>query len=173
MKGKTFIKLFSVIISVLAVVSCIQPIDPAIERTEALEMELLNEYIDSLHNRGLDVDTTALGVYYVIDNQGEGPYPAEGDTCVLKYQGFLLSNNVIFDASANYNPTDSTYSYLMGDNQVIPGWKDGMRVINEGARAYLIIPSNLAYGSTGNYYNIGPYETLIFKIDMVDIKQAY
>lgn len=170
MKEKTFIKLFSVIISLFAVVSCIQPIDSAIERTQAQEMELLSEYIDTLHHRGLDVDTTALGVYYVVDTPGEGPYPTEGDTCVVKYQGFLLSNNVVFDASANHNTTDSTYTYLMGDNQVIPGWKDGMKVINEGARVYLIIPSSLAYGSTGNYYNIGPYETLVFKIDMVDIK---
>jgi len=173
MKRKTLIKIFIVLIAVIGVVSCIDPINPGFERTQAVELDELSTYIDTLHNRGLDVDTTDLGVYYVVTQESDGPYPVSGDTCVLKYEGFLLSTGAIFDASAYHNSTDSTYTYLMGDDQVITGWSDGMKVINEGSQVYLIIPSSFAYGSTGNNYNIGPYETLIFKIDMLEIKQAY
>ena len=172
MKEKTLFKIFIAIVAAFAFVSCLDPVDPYSGRTEALELAELSVYIDTLHNRGLDVDTTNLGVYYVVSQASDGPYPVAGDTCVLKYEGFLLSNGAIFDASAYHNSTDSTYTYLMGDTQVIPGWADGMKVINEGSVVYLIIPSSLAYGSLGNNYNIGAYQTLIFKIDMIDIKQA-
>lgn len=170
MKGKVLIKSIAAIFSVIAVASCIQTVDPSIVMTEAAELQQLDEYLDTLQNRGLDVDTTSMGVYYVVDVEGEGPYPGETDTCIVKYEGFLLSSGVVFDASLNHNPTDSTYTYVMSDTNVIPGWRDGMRVINKGARVFLIIPSSLAYGEYGNNYNIGPYETLIFQVDMVDIK---
>lgn len=170
MKTKTLLKVFIAFLALVAAASCITPIDPAFERSEAEELSQLKEYIDTLQHRGLDVDTTDLGVYYVVDIPGEGPFPATGDSCILKYEGFLLSSGYVFDASSIHNSNDSTYTYIMGNNQVITGWADGMHVINKGARVYLIIPSSLAYGATGNNYTIGPYETLIFKVDMVDIK---
>lgn len=173
MKGKTLVKFFIVAIAVITFASCIQPVDPAIDRTAATEQAELNEYIDTLHHRGLNVDTTDLGVYYVVSQAGDGPYPAEGDTCILKYEGFLLSSGAVFDNSALHNHTDSTFTYIMGETNVITGWADGMKVVNEGSVVYLIIPSEFAYGSNGNYYNIGPYETLVFRVDMLDIKQAY
>ncbi len=171
-KGKAFLKFFILSIAVLAAASCIQPINPAFERTLATELSELSDYIDTLHNRGLDVDTTDLGVYYVVSQESDGVYPVTGDTCILKYDGFLLSTGMVFDNSAYHNSIDSTYTYLMGDTQVIQGWSDGMKVINEGSVVYLIMPSSLAYGSEGNYYNIGPFETLVFRIDMLEIKQA-
>ena len=171
MKEKTLLKIFIAVVGVIAMASCMENDNPANNRTLAQEQAELNVYIDTLQNRGFDVDTTDLGVYYIVDEEGEGAYPADGDTCIVKYEGYLLSNWALFDASAYYTE-DSTYSYVMGDTQVLPGWADGMKVINEGSVTYLIIPSSLAYGSNGNNYNIGPYETLIFRVDMVDIKQA-
>lgn len=171
MKEKTLLKALVALIAIIVVASCITPVDPTIDQTEAGEQAILKEYIDTLHGRGLDVDTTDLGVYYVVDEEGSGLYPTDGDTCILKYQGFLLSSGYIFDNSAYYS-TDSTFTYIIGTPGYIDGWDDGMRVVKEGSTTYLIIPSSLAYGSTG-YYTIGPYETLVFKIDMVEIKQAY
>jgi len=171
MKGKTLFKIFIAIVAVITVVSCIEPVNPSFDRTEASELSELSEYIDTLQQRGYDVDTTDLGVYYVVTQASDGPYPVEGDTCVLKYVGFLVSNGAVFGNSYS-NTVDSTMTYIMGDTQVIPGWIDGMKVVNEGSIVYLIIPSSLAYGSNGNNYNIGPYEALVFRIDMLDIKQA-
>lgn len=173
MKSKTILKFLVVVALVIVAASCIETSDPVYEKTEGEELLLLKEYIDTLQSRGLDVDTTAMGVYYVVDSAGTGPYPVAGDTCVVKYQGFLLSNNYIFDTSEAHNSVDSTFTFVLETDEMISGWTDGMKVINKGARVVLIIPSRYAYGSTGNYYNIGAYETLVFVVDMVDIKQAY
>jgi len=156
---------------VVAMASCLNSEDvEEITRTEAQELADLEIYLDTLQNRGLDIDTTALGVYYVVDSLGTGPYPATGDTCVVRYDGFLL-NGMLFDTSSSHN-AEGTFEFVMDESAFIRGWTDGMRVINEGALVYLIIPSEFGYGATGSY-TIGPYETLIFAIEMVDIKQAY
>ncbi|MCY1722237.1 FKBP-type peptidyl-prolyl cis-trans isomerase [Prolixibacteraceae bacterium Z1-6] len=149
------------------VVSCFNDdTDEYIPPTYEEEMALLSEYLDSLQSRGFDVDTTDMGVYYLIDSIGEGDFPVYGDTCSVKYTGFFLSGN-IFDSSG-----DNTFDVVLGEEKVISGWEDGLQVFNTGSKGYLIIPSEFAYGSTGNW-SIPPYTTLIFYIDMVEIKQGY
>ncbi|WP_346863693.1 FKBP-type peptidyl-prolyl cis-trans isomerase [uncultured Draconibacterium sp.] len=134
--------------------------------THEEEMALLNEYLDTLQNRGLDIDTTELGVYYIVDSIGEGAFPLVGDTCEVKYTGFFIDGS-IFDTSGT-----NTFEFILGSENLIPGWNDGMKVINKGAFVYLLIPSELAYGSTG-YSSVPPNTTIIFNIEMVDIKQGY
>jgi len=168
---KLLTKLMIFAVAIVTMASCLSTEDmEEVTRTEAQELAELEVYLDTLQNRGLDIDTTALGVYYVVDSAGFGPYPAIGDTCVVKYDGFLM-NGMLFDSSSSHN-TEGTFEFVMDDSAFIRGWTDGMRVINEGALVYLFIPSEYGYGATGSY-TIGPYQTLIFIIEMVDIKQAY
>ncbi len=168
---KLVTKFMILALAVVAMASCLNTEDVAtVPRTEADELADLSTYLDTLQNRGLDIDTTAMGVYYVVDSVGNGPFPVIGDTCVVKYNGFLM-NGMLFDSSINNN-ADGTYEFVMNESGFIPGWTDGMKVINEGALVYLIIPSEFAYGALGSSV-IGPYETLIFVVEMVDIKQAY
>ncbi len=168
---KLLTKFMVLAIAIVAMASCLNTEDvEEVTRTEAQERAELSIYLDTLQNRGLDIDTTALGVYYVVDSLGNGPYPVIGDTCVVKYDGFLI-NGVLFDSSTNHNG-EGTYEFVLDENTFIRGWTDGMKVINEGSLVYLIIPSEFAYGASGSY-PIGPYQTLIFAIEMVDIKQAY
>lgn len=156
---------------IVGMASCLEnDIEEQPARTLNDELTELSVYLDTLTNRGLDIDTTAMGVYYVMDSEGEGAFPQAGDTCDVKYRGFFM-NGTTFDASHYHNP-DSIFSFVLEETQMIEGWDDGMQVLNEGAKAYLIIPSEFAYGSSGTY-GIQPYETLIFEVDMVDIKQAY
>ena len=169
---KQTIELLILVLSVGIMASCMDNGIDEPPRTEADELAELKVYLDTLENRGLDIDTTAFGVYYVVDTEGTGPFPVNGDTCIVKYDGFFMSG-YLFDSSSINNPTDSTYQFNLNVPPMIEGWDDGMKVINEGALVFLIIPSEFAYGSAGRYPAIGPYETLIFRIEMIDIKQAY
>jgi len=146
------------------IVSCMDDdIDPYIPPTAAEELAMLNDYIDTLENRGLNVDTTGLGVYYVIDSVGVGEFPKDGDTCSVQYTGFFLTGDV-FDSSGN-----NTFDVVLGENSVIEGWEDGLKVFRKNAEGYLIIPSEYAYGTNG-YSSIPPNTTLVFKIKMQDLK---
>jgi FKBP-type peptidyl-prolyl cis-trans isomerase len=138
------------------------------EATWETEQMSLKNYINNLIAKGNDVDTTALGVYYVTIDEGEGVFPKSGDTLIVSYAAYFL-DGYLFDQSAWRNPTDSTYTFVLGNPQNIAGWDDGMKVMNKNAKVQLIIPSDLAFGSNGNG-TIPPFQTLAFVIVMEDIK---
>lgn len=108
------------------------------------------------------VETTESGLQYEVIEQGDGEKPAETDTVQVHYTGELLSGEV-FDSSR-----DRGEPVTFALNQVIPGWTEGLQLMSEGARYKLYIPSDLAYGPGGNRA-IGPNETLVFDVELLDI----
>jgi len=130
----------------------------------------LKKYIDNIITNKFDVDTTALGVYYVTLKGGTGTFPKTGDTLTVGYAGYF-PNGYMFDASSWHNQTDSTMTFVLGNPPLIKGWDDGMKVINKNATVQLIIPSDLAYGSAGGGV-VPPFQTLVFVVIMKDIKPS-
>jgi FKBP-type peptidyl-prolyl cis-trans isomerase len=141
--------------------------DDTPERTAATEQQELNEALARLVTANYDIDTTTLGVYYIMSKEGEGPLPAQGDTCFLIYTGYFL-DGTIFDSSGFYFQ-DSIWSFNYLEVSLIPGFNDGISLLNKGAEADIIIPSEFAYGSSG-YQEIPPYTPLIFSLKMRDLK---
>ena len=127
----------------------------------------LQAYLQILIDSEYDIDTTALGVFYVTMEQGEGDFPKMGDTLEVGYSGYLIDGR-LFDSSNLYYE-DGTWEFILGEQDMIPGWDDGMQVIQKGSLVQLVIPSELAYGATGNG-SIDPYQTLIFVVEMKNIK---
>lgn len=158
----------SLLITVVIVSSC-QKGDDTEQRTLEMEMEELDSYLSDLVTEGFDIDTSDLGIYYVVIAEGEGPLAQAGDSLSLEYTGSLL-NGQIFDASA-YHYADSTWDFVFKENQLIEGFDDGISLMNRGAEIDMIIPSELAYGPYG-YGPIGPYTTLVFVTKMRDIIPA-
>jgi FKBP-type peptidyl-prolyl cis-trans isomerase len=136
------------------------------------EVEQINlkKYLENIITNKHDVDTTALGVYYVTLKEGTGAFPKTGDTLTVGYAGYF-PDGYLFDASSWHNKTDSTFKFVLGTPPLIKGWDDGMKVINKNATVQLIIPSDLAYGSNGGGV-IPPYQTLVFVVIMKDIKPS-
>lgn len=108
------------------------------------------------------IETTESGLQYEVLEEGEGEQPGATDTVQVHYTGELLSGEV-FDSSRERGEPVS-----FGLNQVIPGWTEGLQLMNEGARYKLYIPSDLAYGPGGNR-SIGPNETLVFDVELLAI----
>ncbi len=102
-----------------------------------------------------------------MNKQGEGPLPQPGDTCFLIYTGFFL-DGTIFDSSGDYY-LDSIWQFKYLELSLIPGFNNGIGLLNKGAEADIIIPSSLAYGSTG-FGTIQPYMPLAFSLKMKDLK---
>ena len=158
---------FAILGSVIfTLASCVGPNDVP-ERTSETEKQELNQSLANLEKAGYDIDTTASGVYYIMNKTGNGSFPVEGDTCLLIYTGFLLNGN-IFDSSGDYYQ-DSIWQFNYKKVNVIPGFNEGIALLNKGAEADVIIPSKLAYGSTG-YGIIPPYTPLVFTMKMKDLK---
>ena len=98
---------------------------------------------------------------------GEGTEAQAGMTVRAHYVGVAYSTGEEFDASWNRGqPLD----FRLGVGQVIPGWDQGIQGMKVGGRRRLTIPARLAYGDRGAGGVIGPGETLIFVVDLVDAR---
>ena len=98
---------------------------------------------------------------------GEGAEAKAGMTVRTHYVGVAFSTGEEFDASWNRGqPLD----FRLGVGQVIPGWDQGIQGMKVGGRRRLTIPARLAYGDRGAGGLIGPGETLIFVVDLVDAR---
>ena len=99
--------------------------------------------------------------------EGDGAEATAGSTVSVHYVGVAHSTGEEFDASYNRGaPLD----FRLGVGQVISGWDQGVQGMKVGGRRRLVIPPHLGYGDRGAGGVIKPGETLIFVVDLVDVK---
>lgn len=111
------------------------------------------------------VKTTASGLQYEVLTDGTGTIPKATDKVTVHYHGTLL-NGKVFDSSVQRGqPID------LPVNGVIQGWQEALQIMKTGSKWKLFIPYNLAYGDRGAGGDIGPYETLIFDVELIKINQ--
>jgi FKBP-type peptidyl-prolyl cis-trans isomerase len=111
-------------------------------------------------------DKTDSGLRYQIIQKGQGKAAEKGKTVSVHYKG-QLSDGTVFDSSYKRNePIDFT----LGVGQVIKGWDEGIQLLKVGDKARLVIPSNLGYGPQGAGGVIPPNATLIFDVELMDVK---
>lgn len=110
------------------------------------------------------VQRTESGLLYKVIKKGEGALPADTNQVEVNYEGRLIDGTV-FDSSYKRNKPAT-----FGVTQVIKGWTEALKMMPVGSVYELCIPYNLAYGERGNR-NIPPFSTLVFKVELLDIKK--
>jgi FKBP-type peptidyl-prolyl cis-trans isomerase len=110
--------------------------------------------------------TTPSGLTYLISKKGTGPQLKAGDMVIINYTG-TLTNGVKFDSSYDRN---QPLAFPLGIGKVIKGFDEGLAKLRVGDHAILVIPGKLAYGPNGIPGAIPPDATLIFVIEVVDVK---
>ena len=104
----------------------------------------------------------------IIDlTDGNGDEAAAGRTAVVHYVGVAFSTGEEFDASWNRG---EPFSFRLGAGNVIAGWDRGVQGMKVGGRRKLVIPPGLGYGDRGAGSAIAPGETLIFVVDLLDLR---
>ncbi len=117
----------------------------------------------------ISLPKTPASTKLVVTNliKGTGTAAAKGDTLYVNYVGELYKNGKVFDASWKDTP-GKTFSFVLGEGQVIPGWDQGLVGMKVGGRRELIIPPALAYKNE-KQATIPPNSTLIFVVDLVKV----
>lgn len=110
------------------------------------------------------VEQTATGLQYLIETPGEGDHPKPTDTVRVHYRGTLLDGTEFDSSHSRGEPAEFPL------NRVIPGWTEGLQLVKPGGKVKLFIPSELAYGPRGAGGVIGPDETLIFDVELLEIR---
>ena len=111
------------------------------------------------------IQTTASGLQYEVIKEGTGVKPTASDLVKVHYEG-KLTNDTIFDSSIKRG--EPTEFYV---NQVIKGWTEGLQLMSVGSKYRFFIPQDLAYGANENNPQIPPFSTLVFDVELLEIKK--
>jgi FKBP-type peptidyl-prolyl cis-trans isomerase FkpA len=110
------------------------------------------------------VNTTPSGLQYKVLREGSGKSPKATDIVVVNYRGTFINGKEFDSSYKSGKPIEFPL------NRVIPGWTEGVQLMKEGAKYEFFIPPDLAYGSRGAGGVIGPDETLIFEVELLQVK---
>ena len=133
------------------------------EKREADEIAKQKELLDSV---AAGYDETASGLRYNILQKGTGKQATKGAGVSVHYKGQLLDGTVFDSSYKRKQPID----FSVGVGQVIAGWDEGIQLLQVGDKARFVIPSHLGYGSAGAGGVIPPDATLIFDVELMDVK---
>jgi peptidylprolyl isomerase len=114
--------------------------------------------------------TTPSGLQITDGKVGTGATPKAGQTCVMHYTGWLYENGAKgkkFDSSLDRG---QPFEFPIGQRRVIAGWDEGVATMKVGGKRTLIIPPALGYGARGAGGAIPPNATLIFEVELLDVK---
>ena len=140
------------------------------------DIKVLEDYIAE---NNLSASRTESGLFYVIEEEGNGAEVEQGSTVSVNYTGYVLDGS-IFDTSIenvaresntfmegrNYEPIE----FQVGMQQVIEGWDEGLQYLRKGSKAKLLIPSTMAYGDRQVSEVIKANSVLVFDIEVTDVK---
>jgi peptidylprolyl isomerase len=114
--------------------------------------------------------TTPTGLQITDTKVGTGVTPKTGQTCVMHYTGWLYENGAKgkkFDSSVDRG---EPFEFPIGQKRVIAGWDEGVASMKVGGKRTLIIPPALGYGARGAGGVIPPNATLMFDVELLDVK---
>jgi len=147
------------------------------EEQLAKDVKIIEDYL--AENNLTAQRDPSYDLYYIIEEEGTGEKPTNGQKVSVDYVGKYLDGKV-FDTSIeavakeagvyNESRTYQPFTFTLGARQVILGWEVGIKLLNEGGKATLILPSYMAYGPGGNN-SIAPNTVLLFEVELVSINE--
>ena len=148
------------------------------EEQEEIEIGMIEAYLEE--QEVVDADNFSSGLFYKQLSAGDGAKPGRGDNLRVHYKGTYLDGTV-FDQTESNSP----FEFTLGSTSVIEGFEEGIELMQEGEKALLIMPSNLAYGESFQVVpaqiredlidkelireSVEPFSPLIFEVELVDV----
>ncbi|GGF48801.1 FKBP-type peptidyl-prolyl cis-trans isomerase [Echinicola rosea] len=151
------------------------------KEAEAQLAEDIKKIQDYMAENNINATKTESGLFYVIEEEGNGEVVEEGNTAVVNYTGYVLEGGTIFDTSLedvakendifNEGRPYEPFEVMVGKGRVIPGWDEGLQLLKGGSKAKFLIPSTLAYGPRQAGEVIKPNSILVFDVEVMDVQK--
>lgn len=134
---------------------------------QAQREKLPPEDLEIVEKNWPDAKRTSTGLRSVVVKEGSGELVKAGDLVSVLYKGQLLDGKV-FDQTKD--PT-KPFTFRVGRGQVIDGWEQGLQLMRPGEKRILIVPFELGYGTRGDPPKIPKRATLVFEVELIEIKK--
>lgn len=131
----------------------------------AVENKKIGDEFLANNKKRTEVKTTPSGLQYEVIKEGNGVHPTASDKVKVDYKGSTINGKVFDSSYKRGKPAE----FNLG--QVIKGWIEGIQLMSVGAKYKFYIPAELAYGLRGAPPQIGPNETFIFEVELLDISK--
>ena len=139
---------------------------PVEDTAGASRAGVATEYASDLNVNLEEMTATPTGLRYEEVTQGTGEPAAAGDTVSVHYTGWL-PDGTTFDSSRDRG---EPFQFVLGEGRVIPGWDEGVAGMLEGGTRKLVIPPALGYGEAGAGATIPPHATLVFEVELLEVR---
>lgn len=158
----------------------------ALAEAETYQREMIQEFMNQslkaddekiqayiTENNLKDVQKTESGLYYQVTQAGKGPQAAAGDIVSVHYKltSLTLDGKQLESSYDDPRSGGKPLEFPLGQGQVIPGWDEGIALLNKGSKAVLLVPSSLAYGPQDRGPEMPANSVLRFDVELVDIKK--
>lgn len=141
--------------------------EPLMEANKRVVKTETQHIEDLLRRYKWEMEETGSGLRYMIYEQGAGARAVEGLLAVVNYEVKLITGDIVYSSEVH-----GPLSFTIGKGDVISGLEEGILLMNVGDKAKFIIPSHLAYGLVGDGDRIPGKATLIYDINLIEIKQT-
>lgn len=131
-------------------------------RMDDVESESAEAAMEAVDKLTKGFSETASGLRYKIEVEGDGDKVKSGEDVSVHYKGMLIDGQVFDDSENRGQPIQ----FKVGEGRIIKGWEEGVQLMNRGSAARLVIPPQLAYGSSGAGGVIPPDAWLIFDLKL-------
>jgi peptidylprolyl isomerase len=170
---RRFLWLLSAILVILPITAC-QPAELAVEPTEipmdpTIDTDSLASSDTSLPEELVKIEgaiTTDSGLQFLETNPGEGPNPKVGDIVTMNFIASLPDGTEFGNSYQEGSPVKA----IIGRDQLLPGWEEGLKLMKAGGQARMVLPSELAFGSEG-YGMIPPDSPIILVVEIILIEE--
>ncbi len=128
------------------------------------DISLIDIYLEEQGLIGMELES---GIRYIVQEQGSGKKPEQGDQVLIHFIGYLLDGTQ-FDSSYEKN---DPHEFTLGTRSVIPGWEQSVAEMPLGSKITFYIPSGLAYGERGLGDLVEPNTVVVFDLELLEIKK--
>ncbi|WP_291145508.1 FKBP-type peptidyl-prolyl cis-trans isomerase [Flavobacterium sp. UBA7680] len=158
-------QLLTALLALTLFVSCSKDKDEVKDYTAQNEQEIK----DYLAKNNLTATRTDSGLYYIINEPGEGEkFPDANANVTVVYKGYFTNGNVFDESDKDVPKEEDKKGIAFGLSQVIQGWKEGIKLFKPGGKGVLLVPAHLGYGSR-DYNGIPGGSVLVFDITLKSI----